>query len=89
MNSFQNVMETLVIAKLDEIWGAVECCKCDKCRNDILAHTLNELPPKYVVTDEGALYARLCELSYQLEFDILIALAKSIKIVMENPKHNL
>lgn len=89
MNTFRNVMETLVVTKLDELWETIDCCKCDKCRNDIIAFTLNQLKPKYVVTNEGELYARLCELSTENEFEIVIALVKAIKIVTSNPKHEL
>jgi competence protein ComFB len=28
-------------------------CKCDRCRTDILAYSLNNLPHHYVTTDEG------------------------------------
>jgi competence protein ComFB len=87
MNKFRNVMEQLVVDKLEEIWQDMEICKCDKCRNDILAHALNQMPPRYVVTREGELYVRLTELNSEHEFDIVIALTKSIKLISENPKH--
>lgn len=87
MNKYHNVMETLVIGKLDELWKNVDSCKCETCRNDILACTLNHLTPKYVVTREGELYARLHELSFEHDYEIVIELTKAIKIVSENPKH--
>lgn len=87
MNRFHNVMEQLVEEKLEEIWQEMETCKCDKCRNDIIAHTLNQIPPRYVVTREGELYVRLAELTSEHEFDIVIALTKSIKLITEKPKH--
>jgi competence protein ComFB len=87
MNLFYNVMETLVAEKLDEIWGDTNSCKCNKCRNDIMAYTLNQLSPKYVVSREGELYVRLHELSSRHHFEIVIALTKSIKLIEENPKH--
>lgn len=86
MNAIRNVMEYLVTSKLDEVWGNLDCCKCEKCRADIIACSLNHLPSKYVVTDEGELYTRV-ELSSEQEFEILLIIAKSIKIVSENPKH--
>lgn len=81
-------METIVVRKLDDIWDTIDCCKCEKCRNDIIALALNQLAPKYVVTREGELYARLSELSNEQECEILIALAKAIKLVKEHPKHD-
>jgi competence protein ComFB len=80
-------MEFLVVQKLEDVWETLGCCKCDKCRNDIIALTLNQLPAKYVVTKEGELYARLAELSNEEEREILIALAKSAKLVNAHPKH--
>ncbi len=87
MVKYHNVMETLVVNKLDEIWDTLDCCKCDKCRNDIIAYTLNQMAPKYVATEEGELYVRLCILSAEHEFEIVKAIAKSVRTVSENPKH--
>ncbi len=87
MEKYHNVMETLVVNKLGEIWDTLDCCKCDKCRNDIIAYTLNQLAPKYAVTEKGELYIRLCVLSAEQEFEIVKAIAKSVKMVSEHPKH--
>jgi competence protein ComFB len=88
MNTYRNVMEMLVVQKLDEMWETIDCCKCEKCKMDIIACTLNQLTPKYVVTKEGELYARLCELNNEHEIEILIALTKAIKTVKDKPKHD-
>ncbi len=88
MNTYRNVMEMLVDQKLDEMWDTLDCCKCDRCRMDIIAYALNQLPPKYVVTKEGELYARLCELNNEHEIEVLIALTKAIKTVKDKPKHD-
>lgn len=87
MNTYRNVMEMLVVQKLDEIWDTLDCCKCEKCKLDIIACTLNQLPPKYVVTKEGELYARLCEFNNEHEVDIIIALTKAVETVKDKPKH--
>ena len=87
MGKYYNVMETLVEDKLGEIWHTLDCCKCEKCRNDIIACTLNQMTPKYVVTKEGELFARLCILSAEHEFEIVKAIATSVRIVTEHPKH--
>lgn len=88
MNTYRNVMEMLVVQKLDEMWDTIDCCKCEKCKMDIIACTLNQLTPKYVVTKEGELYARLCELNNEHEIEIIIALTKAIKTVKDKPKHD-
>lgn len=87
MEKYYNVMETLVVDKLNEIWDSLDCCKCDKCRNDIIACTLNQMSPKYVVSPEGELYVRLSILSAEHEFEIVKAIAKATKMVREHPKH--
>ncbi|MGB8451922.1 MAG: late competence development ComFB family protein [Anaerocolumna sp.] len=87
MEKYHNVMETLVVNKLTELWDTLDCCKCDKCRNDIIACTLNQMEPKYVATEEGELYVRLCILSAEHEFEIVKAIATSVRIVSEHPKH--
>lgn len=89
MSGYHNVMEILAVQKLDDVWDTLDCCKCEKCRNDIIALTLNQLSPKYVVTREGELYARLTELSNEEEREILIAIAKSAQMVKDHPKHEL
>ncbi len=88
MNRFHNAMEVIVVKKLDEVWGNLGGCKCKKCHDDIVAYALNQLPPKYVVSDEGEIYARVGEMSSEQEFDILLAVAKAIQVVDQNPRHD-
>lgn len=83
----KNVMETVVNEKLDEFWSKMDTCKCSKCKSDVLAYALNQLPAKYVVTKDGELYSKLSLITKEYEFSITIALAKSIKLVNDNPKH--
>jgi competence protein ComFB len=87
MGEYKNVMEYLVLNTLDTAWKSLECCKCDKCKSDVIALTLNQLPSKYVVTQAGEVYARINELSICKEAEIITALAKSAKIVKEKPRH--
>ncbi|MGI8385070.1 late competence development ComFB family protein [Robertmurraya sp. P23] len=56
MKSYVNVMEEIVIALVTMCMVGPEYqifCKCDKCRNDIIALSLNSLPSHYVTTEEG------------------------------------
>ena len=43
-----NLMEELVISRLDSTLDRFNCCKCDKCKKDIAALALNRLKPRYV-----------------------------------------
>ncbi len=44
-----NLMETLVLEKLETAFGQIKFCKCERCKKDIAALALNNLPPRYYV----------------------------------------
>lgn len=44
-----NKMEEIVMNNIESILARFSCCKCKRCRKDIIAITMNTLPPKYVV----------------------------------------
>lgn len=83
----KNVVEVLVEEKLDSMWKHSDCCKCDICREDILAITLTKLPPHYISTTVGELYAKAKLMSTAYDFQIMRELAFAMKIVAENPRH--
>ncbi len=87
MLKLKNYMEIVVEHKLNDILSYVNICKCNKCRLDIMAIALNDLPPKYVVTDMGELFAKVGELASQFEVDAETALIKAALFVGKNPKH--
>ncbi|MDD4504572.1 MAG: late competence development ComFB family protein [Clostridiaceae bacterium] len=88
MYKLKNYMEEVVSKKTDEILKLMHICKCDKCKLDIMALTLNGLPAKYVVSEQGQLYAKLSELEQQFDIDIETAIIKAAVFVSKNPKHN-
>ncbi|MEM1485289.1 late competence development ComFB family protein [Oscillospiraceae bacterium PP1C4] len=85
---FKNVMETLVLQKLEAMLDKLDCCKCEKCRLDIAAYALNHLPPKYAVSRVGEVLSKLNVLSVQHEADIISLLVMGADIVKNNPRHN-
>ena len=89
MYRLKNYMEELVLKKTNEILKLMNICKCEKCRLDIMALALNELPAKYVVTDKGELFTKLRELEQQFEVDVDTAIIKAAVFVSKNPKHNV
>lgn len=62
-------------------------CQCDLCKLDIVAITLNSLPPKYIVTDKGLLYSKVANMNHQFGADIIASLTQAIDIVNKNPRH--
>lgn len=89
MYKLKNYMEDIVSHKLENLLKLMNLCKCDKCRLDIMAIALNDLPPKYVVTDKGELYIKIRELEQQFEVDVETAIVKAAMFVSKNPKHDI
>lgn len=84
----KNYMEVCIQNMLDKVIGETDVCRCEKCRMDIIAIALNNLPAKYVVTTKGVLYSKLTTLEYQFDVDIITAIARAVDIVKANPRHN-
>ncbi len=58
----------------------------EKTKLDILAFTLNHLPPRYLVSEKGLLYTRVDELRQQFKTDIIVELTQAIDRVKANPR---
>ena len=83
-----NVMELTVKEKLEEMLKIENCCKCERCIEDMTAKALNKLPSKYVSTHNGELFSKLDSAIRQNSVDINIAVAEAIKCVSKNPSHS-
>ena len=80
-------MEDIVFLIMEEIIRDKAVCSCNRCRMDIAAIALSNLPSKYVVTREGEAYAKTDLLSRQFRTDVIIQLIAAMDIVMKNPHH--
>ncbi|MFY9499834.1 MAG: late competence development ComFB family protein [bacterium] len=88
MAELKNQMEELVLEAIDEyLRDRSEICDCEKCRLDMAALALNELPPRYAVTERGKVFAKISQLECQLETDILMAVIRAVEKVGNNPRH--
>lgn len=83
----KNITKMLVEQELDTLLEEQNCCKCQKCREDIMAYALNRLPSFYVSTDEGELYGKAKSFSAEYEFDLMKQLVIAINLVSNNPRH--
>ncbi len=83
----RNFMENVVLDVIDEIMKSMEVCNCHKCRLDIAAIALNNLPTKYIVTNKGELYSKVNIFKLQTDVDIRSAIIKAALIVSKNPMH--
>lgn len=81
-------MESIVEEKLSTQLKDENCCKCDRCLEDMKAMALNQLPSKYVSTHNGELFSKLNSLMRQNSIDINVAVSYAIKIVSERPSHD-
>lgn len=85
----QNVMEEIVNDKILEVIKDKDCCKCEKCLDDIRALALNKLPSKYVSTNKGELFSKLAALKeHQGIIDLNIAVTSAIEFVSTHPRHD-
>jgi len=84
-NYMEDVVEKVLGEHLD---GASHIANCEKCRKDVLALTLNNLPAKYVVTDDDESYGKLDEIEEQNIEEIMKELKIAIEIVNISPLHD-
>ncbi len=82
-----NVMENFVGERIAAMLESEECCKCERCIDDMTAIALNKLPAKYVSTHNGELFSKLDASIRQNAVDINIAVAAAIDAVSKRPSH--
>ncbi|MGI5985275.1 MAG: late competence development ComFB family protein [Clostridiales bacterium] len=79
-----NVMENLVLKKVDSVIGRFNVCTCDRCRCDICACALNDLPPHYIVAKPDIIAKAESEIPEKTVMDALI---KAVIKVRAHPRH--
>ena len=83
----ENIMEEIVDLRLDKAIEELGVCGCDRCRADMLAFTLNTLPPKYVVSIKGDVFSRLSTYTTQMQVELTVAITSAVRSVGEKPNH--
>lgn len=83
-----NVMEEVVQGVLQQYEKELHLtCNCDRCKDDILAIALNEIPPRYIVNTKLSPYIRATHVAdRQGATNILSTVVKAARIVSENPR---
>ncbi len=79
-----NVAETVLFSILDKTIEEYDACGCERCRLDIAAIALNNLPPSYVVSTEGEVVKSIAP---QLKADVRRQLDLALKKVSGQPHH--
>lgn len=85
--SIINVMEAFVTERIETMLENENCCKCNRCLDDMKAIALNKLPAKYVSSHNGELFSKLDASIRQNSVDINIAVAAAIDAVSKRPSH--
>lgn len=85
--AYVNVMEVLVKEKAEKYMRATGMCCCDQCMVDVMAYTLNHLPPKYVVMSKGEMIPKLTFYEVQNSSDITTQLMRACEIISKAPHH--
>ncbi|MDF0726071.1 late competence development ComFB family protein [Cytobacillus sp. S13-E01] len=83
----KNAMEPLVAEVINDNWQSIKMsCKCEQCRNDVFAITLNLLPSRYVSKKNGSAYVKAQYFDKQMQANILVKLAEATKRVSDQPQ---
>ena len=85
--TLKNYMEDCVLEMISKVTKDLVICKCEKCKMDIAALALNQLPAKYVATRKGNLFVKLDSMQTQFGVDIITAVSNAVKTVGDNPQH--
>lgn len=85
--AYYNILEEIVEMEYDRNEKSLDCCHCERCKNDIIAYSLSNVTPKYVVSHEGELFSKISALHTQVQTDIIRLLIQAAQIVKENPRH--
>ncbi len=80
-------MEDIVLPYVDSMMEADGGCCCEHCKADVMALTLNRLPPRYVVSEKGRMIVKLDTYESQFHTDIITALSEAIRLVRSHPRH--
>lgn len=81
-----NILEEKVIHRVNELYDTIKTdssitwleCDCEHCRLDVIAYTLNKLPPRYIVSGRGITHNAI-EKKMQLSADMDAIIVEGIK----------
>ena len=87
MKQLRNYTEEAIQVYMDRWFSDADVCQCDNCQLDVKAIMLNNLKPKYVVTDKGALFAQMDDFDPQNRIDFMTVMTQAADVVRNNPRH--
>lgn len=81
-----NITEKIVLKKLSATLKRVNCCRCDRCKKDIIAITLNNLKPLYIVATRDEIEQKINNME-NMGSKVTTEVIKAILVVRKNPRH--
>ena len=88
MYALRNYMEEVVRASLVDVLKANGYCTCERCKSDTSAIVLNNLKPRYIVTEQGAVFTKIDIASNkQFQIDMTASIVKAASQVSQFPRH--
>lgn len=84
---YHNLMEDVVLRYADASIATGGGCACPLCKADVIAYTLNRLPPRYICTETGRMMVELSSYDIQFRADVLAVLGEAVKLVRSHPRH--
>jgi len=85
-----NYMEKVVKEYLDKVLSDPiydSVCKCEQCRDDIMAKVLNNMEPFYITSKTGEVYAEYSKLETQHQAELIREVINAIKSVSTKRGH--
>ncbi len=79
-----NLMESHVLRNFDSVFSKFQCCKCDRCKKDVVALALSRLPPRYKVLAKGQ---QIPDADQQTTAQVLTAIIHAVLEVRKHPRH--
>ena len=85
----KNALEELVFEIYEQLRTKhPEFCSCERCRDDVIAQTLNKARPRYIGGSTiGAAVTRVSLAGDQARAEIAVLLFDSMRLVQQNPRH--
>lgn len=86
--AIENVMEVIVRDVLKSNLKQLKLsCTCERCLDDVLAHALNHLPPRYIVNQKHQPYVRVVhEVNQDEALNVLKVVIRSATIISSQPR---
>lgn len=81
----RNYMEDIVLEKIGHTMDMLKACTCEKCKKNVMAMTLNELPPAYMAVEADQVENAVRQLRAGVEVKVSAALIKAVQTVKAAP----